>query len=232
MSATTVQSSVGTASRRDARTFWRVLLAILAPLPLLGMGISYLLMPFDGGSTIAEMVDAMRAQPGRATAAMLAGLPFVFLIPATAALAWTTRRRRPVLTTVGACVALLGFLVAFPLLPGDDTTAWATAQENLDVATVTRLNDALWAQPVTNVAILLFLSGLVIGLPILGVAMWRSKVAPAWLAWCLILGTVTHPFIPGHTAQGIGLLVGGVGFLGVSRALLRTPNDGFDLPSM
>ncbi|HET6530972.1 MAG TPA: hypothetical protein VFH03_10235 [Actinoplanes sp.] len=37
-------------------------------------------------------------------------------------------------------------------------------------------------------------------------------------------------FTPGHVAQGIGLLVGAVGFLGVSRALLRMRNDEFDLP--
>jgi hypothetical protein len=79
---------------------------------------------------MAEIIEAIRARPGRAQA----GLPFLlFLIPATAALAWTTRRIRPVLTTVGAGVALLGFLAAFPLLPGDDTTAWVTAHENLDV---------------------------------------------------------------------------------------------------
>jgi hypothetical protein len=164
---------------------------------------------------------------------LLAGLPFLlFLIPATAALAWTTRRSRPVLTTVGACVSLLGFLAAFPLLPGGDSFAWVAVQENFDVATVTRFDEALWAQPIVGVAIILFLSGLVIGLPMLGVALWRSKVAPAWMAWCLILGTVTHPFIPGHTAQGIGLLVGAVGFLGVSRALLRMPNTDFDLPAV
>lgn len=232
MSATTVQPSVETTSRRDARTFWRVLLAVLAPLPLLGMGIAYLLQPFDGGAEMGEIIAAMQAHPDRSTAAMLAGLPFLlFLIPATAALAWTTRRRRPVLTTVGAGISLLGFLAAFPLLPGGDSFAWVAAQENFDVVTVTRFDEALWAQPVVGVATILFLSGLVIGLPLLGVALWRGKVAPAWLAWCLILGTATHPFIPGHTAQGIGLLVGAVGFLGVSRALLRTPNTDFDLPA-
>ena len=34
--------------RRDTRTFWRVLLAVVAPLPMLCMGIVYVLKPFEG----------------------------------------------------------------------------------------------------------------------------------------------------------------------------------------
>ncbi len=67
-------------------------------------------------------------------------------------------------------------------------------------------------------------------MPLLGIALWRAKAAPRWLAACLIAGTVTHPFFPGHLAQGIGLLVGAVGFVGVSRALLRMRDDEFDVP--
>lgn len=47
----------------------------------------------------------------------------------------------------------------------------------------------------------------------------------------LLLGGATHPFIPGgHVAVGIGLLVAAVGYAGASLALIRTPNDDFDLP--
>ncbi len=216
---------------RDTRTFWRVLLAVLAPLPLLSMGLSYMIMPYDGGADIATTAAAITAHPGRAWAAVVLSVPFLlFLIPATIALAWTTRRRTPRLTTVGACLTLLGFLSAFPTLPGENLYAQAVVDRGLDVGTVQALTDALWAQPLAGVTVLLFLAALVIGLPILGIALWRAKAAPRWLAACLIAGTVTHPFIPGHLPQGIGLLVGGVGFLGVSMALLRMRNDEFDVP--
>jgi hypothetical protein len=46
------------------------------------------------------------------------------------------------------------------------------------VRTVQALDDALWAQPIAGVTVLLFLAALVIGLPILGVALWRAKAAP------------------------------------------------------
>jgi hypothetical protein len=48
----------------------------------------------------------------------------------------------------------------------------------------------------------------------------------------LALGGFTHPFLPGHLAAGIGLLVASIGFAGVSVALLRSSNDSFDLPPL
>ena len=228
---TTLVPPTATTTARDVRTFWRVLLAVIAPLPLLGMGVSYLINPSDGGDDIATTVAGMQAHPGRALASMAFGVLFVvFLLPAVTALAWTTRRRAPRLTTVGAVLTLLGLLAAFPILPADDDFAWAAAHQGLDVGAVQALDDALWARPISGVAIILFLAAITIGLPLLGIAMWRAKAAPVWLAVCLIAGTGTHMFIPGHVAKGVGLLVGGVGFIGVSRALMRMRNDDFDLP--
>ena len=71
-----------------------------------------------------------------------------------------------------------------------------------------------------------------VGLPLLGIALWRSRVAPRWMASALIIGGATHPFLPNHVVAGIGLLVAGLGFAGATRALLRMTNDDFDLPPM
>jgi hypothetical protein len=231
MSATTL-TTAPTKTRRDLRGFWRVALAVIAPLPLLGMGLSYAISPYGGDDPFAATVDAMRDHHTAALAALLLGLPFLlFLIPATAALAWVTRRRTPLLTTIGVCLTVPGFLAAFPLLPADNAYQWVAADDpSLNVDAIAKLDDALWAQPISGVAIIGFLLGITIGLPILGIALWRSRVAPAWMAACLIAGTATHIFIPDHTMKGFGLLVGAVGFLGVTLALLRTSNDEFDLP--
>jgi hypothetical protein len=230
VSPMTVTEDITTTKTRDARTFWRLALAVLAPLPLLCMGVSYVLSPADGGASIAVLSDAMRAHPDRAAASMAFGLVFFLLIPAAAALAWVTRRRAPRLTTIGTLLTLPALLLAFPLLPGGDEFAWAVATRDLAVGPVQQLEDVLWTQPVVEVTILLFLLAITVGLPLMGAAMLRAKVAPAWMAICLIAGTSTHIFLPGHTLKGIGLLVGGIGFLGVSRALLRMRDDEFDLP--
>ena len=56
MSSTPVPSVPGAARPRDVRTFWRVLLAVLAPLPMVGLGVYYLLSPIDGGASLESTV--------------------------------------------------------------------------------------------------------------------------------------------------------------------------------
>jgi hypothetical protein len=178
-------------------------------------------------------VAAITTHRGLFEVTLWLGLPFlVGLVPAVIALAWVTRRRTPVLTSIGAIWTLLGCLSAFSLLVPDDLLAYLTVTERLDVATVTALDEAWWALPVTGVAALLFISGIVVGIPLLGIGLWRSHVAPRWMASALIIGGATHPFLPNHVVAGIGLLVAGIGFAGATRALLRMTNDDFDLPPM
>jgi hypothetical protein len=217
--------------RHDTRSFWRLLLAIVAPIPMLCMGIVYVIRPFEGDASIPDTATAITAHLRLYEGTMWLGLPFlVGLIPAVIALAWVTRRRTPVLTTVGAVWTLFGCLSAFSLLVPDDLLAYLAVTKGLDVATVAALDEAWWALPMTGAAALLFISGIVVGLPLLGIALWRSRVAPRWMAIALIIGGATHPFLPNHVVAGVGLLVAAVGFAGATRALLRLTNDEFDLP--
>lgn len=50
---------------RDVRGFWRVLLAVLAPLPMLATGIYYLIVPFEGDARFADTVAASAAHQHR-----------------------------------------------------------------------------------------------------------------------------------------------------------------------
>lgn len=215
---------------RDVRTFWRVLLAILAPLPMLGMGPYYILSPVDGDASFRATVAAYAADPDRADLLMYLQLPFLALVPATYAVVWATRRHVPRLATAGAVLALTGFITGFGTVGGLVTPAALAASNDLDVAALADLDNAHWENPIVLLGSLLFILGLTLGLLLLGIALWRSRVAPAWTGWALALGGLTHPFMPGHTAAGIGLLVTSLGFTGATYALLRMPNDAFDLP--
>ena len=87
------------------------------------------------------------------------GLFFLIgLIPATIALAWCTRRNAPTLTAFGASISMLGFVAGLPLLPNDNGLALVTADKHLNVSTIAALDKALWAQPVNQVASILFLA--------------------------------------------------------------------------
>jgi hypothetical protein len=230
--ASAEENSLPTSPRvRDTRSFWRLLLAFVAPVPMAVMGVVYVIRPVEGGAAFTDTVAGVEAHRQLFDVMMWLGLPFLIgLIPAVIAVAWVTRRRSPVLTTVGAVWALLGCLSAFPLGVPDDLLAYLAVREGLDVATIAALDAAWWVLPPVGGAALLFISGIVVGLPLLGLALWRSRVAPRWMAIALIVGGVTHPFLPNHVIAGIGLLIAAAGFASATVALLRMTNDEFDLP--
>lgn len=218
---------------RDVRGFWRILLAVIAPLPMLAQATNYILMPVGGNAEFTDTVAAVAAHEALFGVLRWFDAAFVvLLVPATFAVAWAARRSAPRLATAGALIALTGFLAGLGLIHGGGTPlAYLTVREGLDVTSMARLDEAAWNDPMQTLASLLFLVGIVIGLTVLGMALWRSRVAPAWLGIALAVGGFTHPFIPNHTAQGIGLAVAAIGFAGASLALLRMRNDDFDLPA-
>ena len=216
----------------DVRRIWRVGLALVAPLPMLAKGVEYAFTPVDGGAPFLETVAAFQANLRLVSVLRWLDIAFgILLIPATVALIWAARRGAPRLTTAGALLTLPGFLTGFFML-GGGSLALATARHGLDVAAMAEAAAAFENDPSQLVAGLLFLVGIVVGLSLLGGALWRSHAAPRWMGVALILGAATHPFVPGHVAQGVGLLVAAVGFGGATYALLRTSNDEFDLPAV
>ena len=217
--------------RTDVRTFWRVLLAVVAPLPMLAKGIYYMISPVPGDADFATTTRAFAAVPGLAETLRTLDIVFcVLLVPAVYAVVWATRRGAPKLTTIGGFVSLTGCLAGFGLMGGITTPPYLAAVRGLDANAMRALEATTENDPVYQWASLLFIAGIVLGLGLLGAALWRSGVAPAWFGIALLLGGATHPFIPGSVGQGIGLLVAAVGFAGASVALLRTRNDDFDLP--
>jgi hypothetical protein len=234
----TTQKTPGTgaapaATVRDRRAFWRILLAVIAPMPMLAKGVYYLLSPADGDASFKETVAAFEAHRGLLeTMKWLDAVFVVTLIPATVAAAWVARRGAPRLTTAGGFIALSGFMAGIALLGGVETPELVTVQHHLDSTTMSALSDAMSSEPLLGIASLLFIVGVVFGLGLLGGALKRSRAVPAWAAIAIMVGGATHPFIPFSVGQGIGLLVAAAGFAGVSAALLRMPDDEFDLPAV
>jgi hypothetical protein len=188
---------------RDRRGFWRILLAVIAPMPFLAKGVYYLLSPVAGDATFKESVTAFASHRDLMEALKWFDAVFVVaLVPATIAAAWVARRGAPRLTTVGAVIALSGFLVGLPLLGGVETPALVTVQHDLDVTTMAALDDALHHEPLLGIASLLFIVGIVFGLGLLGGALKKSRAVPAWAGIAVMVGGATHPFIPTSIGQG------------------------------
>lgn len=213
----------------DDRGFYRTALAVVAPLPMVVMGLTYLLTDMPGDGPFQDMVDAAARQQG-----LFDWIPWLsllwggFLIPAVIAVAAVTRRTSPRLTAVGIALTVPGLGIGLTG-PNDTLMAHVTQRDGLDVATVGELDEALWGLPYVGVGSLLFIVGIVIGLLLLGIALARSGAAPVFFGVALAVGGSTHPFLSplGHVVTGLGLWVAAVGFAGASLALLRMSNDNF-----
>ncbi|GIG81357.1 hypothetical protein [Planotetraspora kaengkrachanensis] len=215
---------------RDVRAFWRILLAVITPLPLFAQAVYQLLMPGPAGGDFASTLDMVGSAQGTVGALQWVGAVFtVTLIPATCTVAWVARRGAPRLATAGALLSILGFL-ASALLPNDHLIALVTLQGGIDQGAATALDQGLWANPVVSAASGLWILGLTVGLALVGAALWRSRVAPAWAGVALMIAGPTHPFIPGQVGSAAGLVVGAIGMAGAGVALLRMRDDEFDLP--
>lgn len=221
------------AVRKDPRSYYRLALAIAAPIPFAALAASQLVIAVPGGSSLAE-VSADIADRSRAVAlGQWLELPFyLLLIPAILAVASVTWRAVPRMTAIAVSITVPGFAAAFALnAPNTVTLARLTEQLGLDVNDMSALSDAWWEYPVAAAGGLFFIVSLVIGLGLLGIVLWRSGRAPAWMGWALTLGAVTHPFLPGPVIAPLGLLLAAAGMAGATVALLRTSNDEFALPS-
>lgn len=229
-SASTSTTTTGEGVRtRDDRTFYRTALAVVAPLPMLAMGLTYFLIDVPSEGPLQDMVDAVARQQSVLQFLFWVGpLWFAFLIPAVIAVAAVARRTSPRLTATGIVLTVPGFGMGFSG-PNDVREAYLAHTEGLDVGTLDKLNKAEWAMPSVGIGSLFFIVGIVIGLLLLGIALARSGAVPVWFGVALAAGGFTHPFLSvlGHQVVGVGLGVAAVGFAGASLALLRTSNDEF-----
>lgn len=149
---------------RDLRRFWRASVAILLPLPLLGLGLTYLLFPGASRASFADELAAVTDHPGRMVLLGWLEVPFFLgMVPACLGVAWLCRRGAPVLATSAAVLTATGFGAGFALLPHTDlATALGTG---VDPAALERIEDAGWAAPRAELGIALFLlAGVMLGL--------------------------------------------------------------------
>ncbi len=206
-------------------------MAVVVPLPMLAKGISYLIIPVDGDASFESSVDALASRPGLANTLVWLDVVFcVLLVPALLAGCWLARRGAPRLATAAGLVGAGGAMVGIALLGGPLPAYQATLRHDLDPSAMSAYSDAMENDAVIGLGSICFIVAIVIGISLIGAALWRSGQIPWAAAIAVILGGSTHPFLPGHAAQGIGLLVGAAGFAFVSLALLRLPKDAFDLP--
>jgi len=215
----------------DARRFWRVLLAVVVPIPWLAKGIQYVAVDSSYDHTADQITYDLTHDLHRYLQ-WLDALFVVLVVPSILAMVLVSRRGAPRLATAATVLMAGGFLMVLPLNASTDALAWVAAQKGHDPVLIGSFIDDAAADPRSSVGLAGFLVAIVFGSILVALALWRSRAIPGWAAALVGLGGATHIFIAGfgHVVHGAGLVVLAVGCVAVSARLLSMINDDFDLP--
>jgi hypothetical protein len=218
----------------DARTLWRMLLAVTTPWIAVFVAVGRFLLPYDMSDEPRTIFEAMLTHPAYETAMAWSG---VLLVPTcvsgVTAVAFLSRRRAPILTTIGLLLAFVGFVC---LMAGDgfgSLIAQVVArQPELDSTTAYALGHGIESSVLSGVTGNLFVFGHLIGTVILGIALWRARMIPSWLAIALAISQPIHlisVLIGNRPLDLVGWGSTALGFAAAGWALLRMDNADFDV---
>jgi hypothetical protein len=227
--------TIAIAPQRDARTVWRVLLAITAPIAASMIAIFRFSLPYNTPDEPEVIFEKLLADPGFENAAIWFGpLLAPTVVAGVVAVAWVSRRRAPLLTTIGTVLAFVGFaaLVAGGSLSDLVVTATANGLVGHDLGY--QVASAAQASPQTAALGGVFVFGHLVGTVLLGVALWRSRAVHWSYAAALTISQPIHlvaAMTGNHPLDLLGWGLTAVGFGAAGWRLLRTPNDEFDLPA-
>ena len=221
------------ADRADLRHASRILAAFVLPIgPLAVAGLRYVL-PYFSASTPRETAADVLAAEGSQSAVLWLGLIATFtLLPGVLAVGRLTRRGAPRLTAAAMVMVVPGYL-ALTYMIGSDLVLWTGARAGLDLSSLTGLAETI--HPTSNIAVAVFVLGHVIGTVLLGLALLRSRTVPGWVA---ILTAVAQPLhfvalviVGSRELDAAAWTLNAVTFAVVAVAIVRTPDDEWDLPS-
>jgi hypothetical protein len=217
----------------DVRGLWRVLLALVVPLPWLAKGLQYIVLE-RGYEHSASQIKYDVTHHVYAYLQWLDLLFVVLVVPSILTMVLVSRRGAPRLSTWAAVLMAGGFLMVLPLNIDGDQLAWVAARNHRDPAVIGQFIDDAGGDARTGVGLLGFLVAIVIGSVLIALALWKSRAVAGWAAAAIGLGGATHIFIGGlgHVVHGAGLVVLAVGCVAVSRRLLTMSNDDFDVPPL
>jgi hypothetical protein len=224
--------STGAKKVRDVRRTQRILAALVLLVPGLAGAVSRLFQGDD--SDARRALDLVAADPGRQSAfALLTLLTMLTVVPAFLAAARLARRRRPVLTMIALGVNLVAYLNGWAVTALETMYLAGSRVPVEDRDGAAALIDAMWAEGLTSTSLTILTVGQILGVIVMGLALRGSIPTVGWVAMIAsqpvhILAFAVNLFDP--AALGWGLMA--VAFACCAVAVLRTPDDEWDLPPL
>jgi hypothetical protein len=226
MAATTAAHQARSSARTRAG-FDRRALAIAMPIGPLAIAIVRGILPYFTTDSNTTMAAKVAAHQGTESVVIWLTLVALFtLIPGVIALGLLAKRHAPRLGTAGLVLSFAGFMCLFwSTVAGSDNVALGAARIGLNPAVTGRLLTSMGAIPAIGFAAWLFPVGHVLGLILLGIALWRGRAVPAWAALAIAVSQVLHVIfaviVPNHALDGLSWGLTAVGFAVAAVAFAR-----------
>lgn len=200
---------------------------VVAPLTLT---IGTFLPGYGEDDPVPQQLADIASHPDTMSTTNLLLLPELLIVPAMLFVAMLARRGAPRLSVVGGGISLLGWLAGMVALGGGGL-AYEAAASVPDRAGATAVLEALNANTTYNILVLGFVAGHVIGMLVLGLGVWRARIAPAWVGLFVAVLPLLHvgARLLGPIADGVtfALLTVAMGYL--ATLLVRIRDDEWDL---
>jgi hypothetical protein len=165
----------------------------------------------------AQQLALVAANPDRWYLAHLLSLVgFALLVPGLLGLTRLVGQRRAALADLGGALALLGMLAITGLLSIDGFGVWQMAQPAADRAEMAALLDRIFTSPGV-VPLLVVPLAFPVGLLVLTLGLYHSKVVPAWTAGLVAIGVAI--WFTGEAAASKATMVAGGTILALGLAL-------------
>jgi len=228
MAATASTRIAGSVSRHRAG-FDRWALALIVPIGPLAIAIVRGILPYkttDSNTTLATQVAAHQGVEGLVV--WLTFIAMLTLIPGVITVGLMARRGAPRLGTAGLVLAFAAFMSLFwSTVAGSDNVALAAARIGVSPALTGRLLDSMGSIPAIALGTWVFVAGHILGLILIGIALWRGRVLPSWAALLIAVSQVLHfvfaVVVPVHALDGLAWGLTAVGFAVAALALVREP---------
>jgi hypothetical protein len=215
----------------DVRTLSRTVGAACLIVGPLAMAVPVTLSEADLDGTAQLRLTAQHLGTANLTNVLL--LAQILLVPAMIYAARLARRGAPTLAFFGGGISALAWLTGLMGLGAAGILVYHGAKLP-DQAAAALLIDKVNADPVTGTLTLIFVLGHVVGMVLLGAALWRSHAIPVWAAALFVLYPLVHlgahigGSIAVDNASGVLLVVASVV---CAIKIMQRPNGEWDLPT-
>jgi hypothetical protein len=187
----------------------------------------------EADQTAAQQMQTTAAHLGEVNLSNNLVLLQILIVPAMIYTARLARRGAPKLAFFGGGLSALAWLAGLMAFAGTGVVVYhaATAADQSAIAGVL---DKAFNDPVIGILTLVFVLGHVVGMVLLGAALWRSHAVPVWAAVLFLLFPIVH--LAAHIIGSVALDDGSAVLLVVAAMvcgvqLLRLPNAEWDLPT-